>query len=39
VTKYIGVMNNHNPLCKEKPTWCTAYSQYISSTSTCFGHI
>jgi len=23
--------------CKEKPTWCTTYSLYISSTSTCFG--
>ena len=22
---------------KEKPTWCTTYSQDISSTSTCFG--
>jgi len=25
--------------CKEKPTWCTTYSSYISSTSTCFGLI
>ena len=25
--------------CKEKPTWCTTYSKYISSTSTFFGCI
>ena len=25
--------------CKEKPTRCTTYYQYISSTSTCFGRI
>ena len=25
--------------CKENPTWCTTYSKYISSTSTCFGRI
>jgi len=26
-------------MCKEKPAWCTTYSWYISSTSTCFGRI
>jgi hypothetical protein len=24
---------------KKEPTWCTTYSQYISSTSTCFERI
>jgi len=26
-------------LLNKKPTWCTVYPQFISSTCTCFGHI